>query len=146
MSLQAGLRSIGFSIKKNRGVFTEDEDCPHLNVLVRTIKTLFLLCRETPEKCVCKDGLCKEESWECHKDQDCKKMKKCNGKKCVCLRRILFLLSVITNLFRGKNYKTYKRSARILFSTTYYEVTKVLSNFEILDVSSNIFLRSLKNS
>jgi len=41
-------------------------------------------CRGNPEKCYCKGGFCDKTKWECHKSTDCKKMKKCKGKKCVC--------------------------------------------------------------
>merc|ERR1719430_2952161 len=41
-------------------------------------------CRKNPASCFCIGGVCREESWECRKDQDCKKMRKCRGKECVC--------------------------------------------------------------
>jgi len=44
-------------------------------------------CKNTPETCFCKSGLCKdkpEDKYECHKKEDCKKMAKCKGKDCNC--------------------------------------------------------------
>jgi len=41
-------------------------------------------CRNTPEKCFCKSGVCKEERWECHKPSDCSKLAKCKNKPCGC--------------------------------------------------------------
>ncbi|XP_023334149.1 low-density lipoprotein receptor-related protein 1B [Eurytemora carolleeae] len=41
-------------------------------------------CRKTPKTCFCKNGKCTKEKWECHKNADCKAMKKCSGKECTC--------------------------------------------------------------
>jgi len=41
-------------------------------------------CSYDPDNCKCEDGFCREGPVECHKPEDCLKMKKCNGKDCNC--------------------------------------------------------------
>jgi len=41
-------------------------------------------CRSNPKKCFCVMGRCENRRWECHESIECKKMKKCKGKRCVC--------------------------------------------------------------
>ena len=44
----------------------------------------FMLFRSNPKECFCIMGACKNQRWECHDSKDCKEMKKCKGKRCVC--------------------------------------------------------------
>lgn len=41
-------------------------------------------CRNDPKNCVCHNGFCREEAWECHEVSDCINMEKCRGKECAC--------------------------------------------------------------
>jgi len=41
-------------------------------------------CRNSPDKCFCKDGYCDTSTWECHTSTDCKRLAKCHGKNCHC--------------------------------------------------------------
>ena len=43
-----------------------------------------MLFRRNPKECFCISGRCENRRWECHDSKDCKEMKKCKGKRCVC--------------------------------------------------------------
>jgi hypothetical protein len=50
-----------------------------------SFSTLF---RNNPEACFCEDGFCRENRWECHENDDCDKLSKCDGLNCTCSGRI----------------------------------------------------------
>jgi hypothetical protein len=41
-------------------------------------------CSDTPDNCFCRNGHCKEETWECHGYEDCDKLEKCQSVTCMC--------------------------------------------------------------
>jgi len=41
-------------------------------------------CSAEIDKCFCIDDKCVEKSWECHDDNECKQLEKCEGKQCSC--------------------------------------------------------------
>jgi len=41
-------------------------------------------CRNNKDRCYCIEGFCENIAWECHEDNDCNGMSKCQGKECTC--------------------------------------------------------------
>jgi len=42
-------------------------------------------CRNETDACFCIDDECVNEAWECHEDEECEKLEKCDGKQCKCM-------------------------------------------------------------